>query len=133
MSAPHEKLPLWRQAARLTEAVYATTARFPDSEKSGLSGSMRKAAADLAAEIAALSACDDAQPILTGLREQQRTVCRLQSHLALARRMGFVRRGPARRLARHFRRYDAALDLECQALQQILDTPAEDPKLRLAA
>lgn len=133
MSAPHEKLPLWRQAARLAEAVYATTARFPDSEKSGLTSTMRKAVAEFAADIAALAASDVPDTILTGLREQQRILARLQSHLALARRLRFVGRGPARRLARQFHRYHAALEAECRALEHLIADLGTNDELRLAA
>lgn len=133
MSAPHEKFPLWRHAARLTVHVYTVTARFPDTERSGLTGGMRTLAATLAADLAALSETDDDAEALTALRRQRQAMRRLQSHLTLARRLRFTSWYQARQLHRRIERYHAMLDATCHVIEDHLSDDGETSAMRLAA
>src|SRR5262249_48195954 len=46
------KLEVWQKGQRLTVSVYRATSPFPDSERFGLTGQMRRAAASIPANIA---------------------------------------------------------------------------------
>jgi four helix bundle protein len=48
----HTELEVWREARRIAGDVYRMTARFPDSERFGLSAQMRRAAVTIASNIA---------------------------------------------------------------------------------
>ena len=81
------KLKVWKAAQHLTLLIYRSTARFPDSERYGLTSQMRRAANSISANLA--EGCGR-----TGDREQARfariaagSAAELESHLFLARRL----------------------------------------------
>lgn len=133
MSAPHEKSPIWQQAARLAVHVYAVTARFPDTERSGLIGGMRAIATGLAADLAAMSEIDDPAEAGDILHRQQQAVRRLQSHLAVARRLRFVCWFHAHRLNRRIQHYYHTLTRTGEAIRCERHRQPDRPPIRLAA
>jgi len=52
MGQSFKDLVVWQRAIELTLAVYKLTARFPDSERFGLTNQMRRAAVSVASNIA---------------------------------------------------------------------------------
>ncbi|MGO4780346.1 four helix bundle protein, partial [Lysobacter sp. 2RAB21] len=49
---PHEGLEVWRDAMDLVETIYRFSARFPDSERFGLTSQLRRAAISIPSNVA---------------------------------------------------------------------------------
>jgi four helix bundle protein len=111
-----EQLAVWRQAMDLALRLYALTDRFPAEERSGLTGTLRRVSAALAAKIAEASAYEQPEKLRDACLTARGTLCDIQTHLFIAQRLGYPRAWSLWRVQRAIRRLDATLGHEIDAL-----------------
>lgn len=101
MRAPYESLRAWQKAMDLIARTYRLVERLPDSEKSGLSAALKKAATTTATRIADAhgrptpdAAANALEAALASLREADTSVL-------IAQRLAFLRPGHVRAYRKH--------------------------------
>lgn len=117
MAEPFEKLVLWQRAMRLVDALYAVTDTLPADEKTNLSATLRKTVLGLPGRVADAGSQADlvaAADALEGCRGDVRT---LETGLAMARRLRYIRWSTRRRLQRQLDRFVRLLDRDIQRLR----------------
>ena len=85
----HQELQAWQEAMRLAENVYALTANFPDVERFGLIGQMRRAAVSVPSNIAEGAARGGNKEFIHFLHIARGSLSELDTQLLLAKRLGF--------------------------------------------
>jgi four helix bundle protein len=83
-------LKVWNMSRDLAKSVYALTAEFPKHELYGLTSQMRRASVSIASNIAEGSARGTRKDFRQFLSIARGSNCELQTHFALARRLGFA-------------------------------------------
>ncbi len=91
----HERLDVWRDAMSLVEAVYRHSARFPDSERFGLTAQIRRAAISVPSNIAEGAARKSTLEYLRFLSVARGSLSELDTQLQIATRLGFADADPA--------------------------------------
>jgi four helix bundle protein len=129
-----EQLAAWQQAMDLTHRLFRLTEGFAAEERSGLTATLRRVSAALAARIAEATAYDDADKLRDACVTGRGTLREIQTHLLIARRLGHCRGWGLWRVQRAIRRLDLTLDREIDSLdnrRQILAlapcSDADDP------
>lgn len=74
----------------LVEAVYRATKKFPQEEKSGLVGSLRKSAAVIPAKIADGYGSGDDDQYLKAMAAALGSIREMQTHFALSKRLKYI-------------------------------------------
>lgn len=85
-----EKLLLWKQSMELVEAVYRVTKKFPQEEKSGLVGALRKSATTIPAKIADGYGSGNDDQYLKSMAVALGSIREMQTHFALSRRLRYL-------------------------------------------
>ncbi len=131
--ASYKKLKVWRRAMDLVEAVYVLTRNFPAEEKSGLSATLRRAAAALPAKIADGRGRLKAKVTPQSLAATRASLVELTVYFDVATRL---RMGSSWRLftaRRRAKKLMAALEqmLRAMPVEGPAGPPAKEPKLTL--
>jgi four helix bundle protein len=87
---PFTKLKVWRKARDLSLSTYSLTSGMPASERYGLVSQMRKAAVSIAANIAEGAGRSTRGDFRRFLHIASGSAAELQSHVLLARDLGFL-------------------------------------------
>jgi four helix bundle protein len=86
----HHDLRVWHDAMRLTRLAYEVTVEFPRSEQFGLAQQIRRAAASVPANIAEGNGRFSPRDYLRFLAMANGSLCELETHLMIARDLGFA-------------------------------------------
>jgi four helix bundle protein len=89
----HRDLVVWQKSLDLAVEVHALAAALPPDERYGLQEQLRRAAASIPANIAEGAARAHTREYLQALRIARASAAELDSHLALAERLGYLPRG----------------------------------------
>jgi four helix bundle protein len=89
--ADHRKLIAWQEAINLVELVYRETSTFPRDELFGLMAQMRRSAVSIPANIAEGAGKNSSRELIQALGVASGSRAELDTHLEIARRLGFVR------------------------------------------
>ena len=84
------KLNVWRKAHQLTLAVYEATRKFPDDERYGLTGQMRRCAASVPTNIAEGCGRSTSGDFARFLDIASGSASELEYHLLLARDLAYI-------------------------------------------
>ncbi len=104
----YQQLPVWQKAMELAELIYQRTRRFPDDERSGLGGQLRRAAAALPYEVA-ISSMESGPAFLRGLRRTRRILRRLDIQVRLAEKLHCWRNSQCDQLRHRMRELEELL------------------------
>lgn len=122
---PYERERTWLAAMKLAAAIYRTTGRFPQEEKSGLTASLRKTAAAVPAKLADAHGQVDPDAAVRSFDAAEALLRELQTGLQIAGMLRFVSsfrvnrlRGKCQKLARMIEQ----CAVSCEAAR---DTPAQ--------
>jgi four helix bundle protein len=85
---PHERLEVWVDAMALVEQVYRITARFPDTERFGLTSQMRRSAVSVPSNIAEGAARRSTVELLRFLSIARGSLAELDTQLQISIRLG---------------------------------------------
>lgn len=86
----YRDLEVWQKAMDLVEEVYRIAERFPSHEKYGLTGQLQRAAVSIPANIAEGYARMHRKEYLHHLSIARGSLAEVETHLALAVRLGFA-------------------------------------------
>lgn len=87
---PHEGLLVWQDAMDLVEAIYRTSANFPDVERFGLASQLRRAAISIPSNIAEGAARRSTQEYLRFLSIARGSLSELDTQLQIAERLAYI-------------------------------------------
>jgi four helix bundle protein len=87
----HTDLRVWRQSQELALQAYAATSTFPRREAFGLTDQIRRAAASVPANIAEGCGRGTTQELIRSLRIARGSLGEMDSHLTLAKNLGYIR------------------------------------------
>lgn len=87
MARKHQKLDVWKDAMDLVEQIYRLTARFPNDERYGLSGQLRRAAVAIPSNIAEGAARSSRREYVRYLEIARSSLVEIETQLAIARRL----------------------------------------------
>ena len=90
MERPHKRLDAWKLAVDLAILVYHATEGFPKEERFGLVNQIRRAAVGIPANIAEGAARKSKKEFVQYLHVARGSVSELDTHLEIARRLGFI-------------------------------------------
>lgn len=88
MDKPHKKLDLWNVAMDLAVMVYQVTESFPNAERYGLTGQVRRATASVPSNIAEGAGRQTKKEFIHYLHMAQGSLSELDTHLELAKKAG---------------------------------------------
>lgn len=91
----YRNLDVWQRAIELVEAVYVLAAKFPSSEKYGLTSQVQRAAVSVAANIAEGFGRSHRGDYLHHLSIARGSLMEVETHLTLAARLKLVSRQDA--------------------------------------
>jgi four helix bundle protein len=94
----HRDLLVWQRAMDIAVSTYELTRRYPRDELFGLTSQSRRAAASVAANIAEGYGRATKQAYLNFLRIARGSLKELETHLALAERVGLASSEPTKAL-----------------------------------
>jgi len=86
----HRNLAVWLLSQRLAEAIYRVTESFPRHEQFGLVAQMRRACSSISANIAEGTGKLGDREMARFLRMARGSASELDSHIDLARRLGYI-------------------------------------------
>lgn len=86
----YRELKVWDLGMEIALAVYGLTAKFPDSEKYGLTNQLRRCSCSIPSNIAEGHARGATKDMLRFLGIARGSLAELETQLLLARRLGFV-------------------------------------------
>jgi four helix bundle protein len=86
----HRDLIAWQKAMNLTVEIYHVTKAFPREEMYGLISQMRRCSASIAANIAEGQGRRTSKEFQQFLMNARGSVCELDTHLELAKRVGYL-------------------------------------------
>ena len=86
----YQDLEVWRKSLELAEMVYRLSARFPSSEKFGMTVQVRRSACSIAANIAERAARRGAREFLQFLGIASGSLAETETYLILASRLGMA-------------------------------------------
>jgi four helix bundle protein len=90
MDKPHKKLDLWRAAMELAVTIYQVTDLFPREERYGLTDQIRRASSSVPSNIAEGAGRQTRKEFINYLHIAQGSLSELDTHLELARRLGYL-------------------------------------------
>lgn len=90
MDKPHKKLDLWNVAMDLAVMVYQVTESFPNAERYGLTGQVRRATASVPSNIAEEAGRQTKKEFIHYLHMAQGSLSELDTHLEFAKRLGYL-------------------------------------------
>jgi len=90
MDKPHKKLDLWRAAMELAVTIYQVTDLFPREERYGLTDQIRRASSSVPGNIAEGAGRQTRKEFINYLHIAQGSLSELDTHLELARRLGYL-------------------------------------------
>ena len=85
-----EKLETWKKTIVFADKVYAATAKFPQSERFGLTGQMRRAAVSISSNIAEGSSRSSRTDFARFVEIAAGSLFEVVSQLVIARNQGFL-------------------------------------------
>lgn len=85
-----EKLDVWQKAISLASAIYEVTKRFPNDERFGLTGQLRRAATSVPANIAEGSGRQSKKDFQRFLAHAYGSLMEIVSHLHIAKTQGYL-------------------------------------------
>ena len=88
----YRNLDVWQRAIELVESVYLLTAKFPSTEKFGLTSQIQRAAVSIAANIAEGYGRSHRGDYLHHLSISRGSLMEVETHLTLAARLKLVSR-----------------------------------------
>ncbi len=86
----HKRLALWDKATRLVVSIYATTKRFPASERFGLAAQMQRAAVSIPSNIAEGSARKSRREYLQFAYTARGSLSELDTQVEIAGLLGYI-------------------------------------------
>jgi four helix bundle protein len=89
MANSFRDLIVWQRAIQLTVAVYKLTARFPESEKFGLTNQLRRACVSIASNIAEGYGKSSKGEYLLFLGHARGSCAEVETQLIIAKELGF--------------------------------------------
>src|SRR5262245_24594591 len=89
----HRDLVTWQESMNLAEMIYSATARFPVTERFGLSLQMRRAAVSIVSNISEGAARSSVREFARFLEIARGSLAELDAQLNLAARLGFLQPG----------------------------------------
>jgi four helix bundle protein len=89
MDKPHKKLDLWRAAMELAVTIYQVTDSSPREERYGLTDQIRRASSSVPSNIAEGAGRQTRKEFINYLHIAQGSLSELDTHLELARRLGY--------------------------------------------
>lgn len=90
MDKPHKKLDLWRAAMELAVTIYQVTDLFPREERYGLTDQIRRASSSVPSNLAEGAGRQTRKEFINYLHIAQGSLSELDTHLELARRLGYL-------------------------------------------
>jgi four helix bundle protein len=90
MDKPHKKLDVWRLSMELVRKVYRLTAAYPDEERYGLAGQMRRAAVSIPSNLAEGAARQSNREFKHFLSIARGSLSELDTQLDLSEQLGLV-------------------------------------------
>jgi four helix bundle protein len=131
---PYERLEVWRDAMLLVESIYRITARFPDTERLGLTMQLRRAAVSVPSNIAEGSARRSTPEYLRFLSMARGSLAEISTQIEISRRLGYLEPAPAlaELLDRTFARLNALIHaLDSRSVRETLvsyESPIPNPE-----
>ncbi|MEF3694789.1 MAG: four helix bundle protein [Candidatus Cloacimonadota bacterium] len=92
----HKDLKVWRQGIELTKLVYQLTLAFPESEKYGLVGQMRRAALSIPSNISEGAARHSKKEFAQFLYIAMGSCAELDTQMIVCEELGFITSEPAK-------------------------------------
>jgi len=86
----HRNLAVWQLSQSLVEGIYRVTTRFPKHEQFGLTSQMRRASSSISANIAEGTGKLGDKEMARFLKIARGSASELDSHIDLARRLGYL-------------------------------------------
>lgn len=96
---PHKRLEAWRKAMDLVIEIYQVTARFPSTERFGLTSQIQRAAVSIPSNIAEGAARGSNRGFLNALHIARGSLNELDTQLIIAQRLGYIQDSEAASLA----------------------------------
>ena len=90
MYKPHKKLDLWNAAMDLVVTIYEVTDSFPRGERYSLTDQIRRAASSIPSNVAEGAGRQTKKEFTNYLHVAQGSLSELDTHLELARRLGYL-------------------------------------------
>ena len=90
MKRKHHDLIVWQQGISLVKDVYRLTAKFPESEKFGLSSQMQRAAVSVPANIAEGVGRNSPKERIQFLAIARGSLTELETHAIIAKELGYT-------------------------------------------
>ncbi len=90
MDKPHKKLDLWNTAMDLAVTVYQVTDSFPREERYALTNQVRRAVASVPSNVAEGAGRQTKKEFINYLHMAQGSLSELDTHLELAKRLGYL-------------------------------------------
>jgi len=87
---PHKKLNVWNAAMDLVAVIYKETDHFPKEEQFSLTNQIRRAALSVPSNIAEGAARQTKKEFIQFLHVAQGSLSELDTHLEIAKRLGFL-------------------------------------------
>lgn len=90
MDKPHKKLDLWNAGMDLAVTVYQVTDSFPREERYGLINQVRRAVVSIPSNVAEGAGRQTKKEFINYLHMAQGSLSELDTHLELAKRLGYL-------------------------------------------
>ena len=87
----YRKLDVWKRALNLTKVIYEITRDFPNEEKYGLSGQLRRASVSVSSNIAEGCGRRTSKDYIQFLHNAMGSVKEVESELFLAEKLGYIK------------------------------------------
>ena len=86
----HEDLDLWKLSMEFVIEIYSMTAKFPTSERYGLSAQLRRAAVSVPSNLAEGSAHKSTKELIRFLYISLGSVAEIETQLEIAHQLGYI-------------------------------------------
>jgi four helix bundle protein len=106
---PHKKLDAWKISMDLVQEVYRVTGSFPEGERFGLVGQMRRSAVSIPSNLAEGLARRNDGEIVQFIHIAMGSVSELDTQMELCRRLGFSSSGELAKVEELLARVDKLL------------------------
>ena len=123
----YRDLVAWQKSMLLVEAVYKETRHWPVDERFGLIPQVRRAAVSVPANIAEGSGRSGSAELRRHLSIAHGSICEVQTHLELARRLGMSEASQADSLLRQAEEVSQIIRGFIRSLEKPLPTNATKP------
>ncbi|HLA61936.1 MAG TPA: four helix bundle protein [Nitrospiraceae bacterium] len=109
MDKPHKKLDLWNAAMELAVTIYQVTDSFQREERYSLTDQIRRAVSSVPSNVAEGAGWQTKKEFINYLHMAQGSLSELDTHLELARRLGYLAQSSWAMLERQVERIDKML------------------------